>query len=223
MRFNLIIVILFLTILSAPVFDLSAADGEEFLSFDLEVENVFEMTLDVMIDPDYTPPDPASLASPSTNVVVPGLDLGTNFDFGSLLRLKAGGEVHLVSEYKIRVNFSCYTNTGHKYNISQYLSSPITGKNTGALFPQGVFVTRARFTPEEGNDQNGIIYIPDPVPVSISDLQKVYTSDDYVGDDLSNFITAEFWFTDNCATPLKDDQAADTYRAVIVFTMTEEL
>jgi hypothetical protein len=217
-----ILILLISCLLFAP----SAAftlDNEEFLNLDFQITNVFELGAEIMIDPGYTPPDPSSLDSPSSNTVVPGKDLGNNFDFGTLLKLKASGEIHLVSEYKILVKLCCLSNIGKKYSVTHHLVTPITGQNSGITFPPEVFVARAFFTPSAGIPEKGQILLAEPTPVSIADPQKVFISNAYIGEDLSNYISIEYWITDNCPNPLLGSQRADIYTAVIIITMSEEL
>jgi len=197
--------------------------NEDVIPLDFEVSEEFELEINAVIDENYTPPDPAILVTPSINNVVPGLELGSNIDFGTLLRIRTEQGVRLVSEYKVVVSFSCRTNTGSKYYVTQSLTAPLKGQNTSAEFPDGVFVCQGYFTEETGNSDNGEILVTEMTPVSIIQSQIIYESSDFAGEDISNYLTVEYWITDQSATPILQDQAADTYTTQIIFTMTEEL
>jgi len=213
----------FLAVLMSPFYCLMAQSVEEYVPFEFELETVYEFSTDFFVDPDYSPPDPASLAFPSQNTVSAGQSLNDKFDLGYLIGIKKDDEVHFISEYKVLVKFACNTNSGNKYTLTQYVTSALTDDSTGESLSEDVLLCKATIEDGEGDPSKGIIGIPSETPVSIIIPQPIYESRDLIGVDLSNTIRVYYWITDQSTAPVTMDQRAGQYKTTIVFTMQEEL
>ncbi len=202
----------------------SFSDGaEDYISFEFELETVFEFSTDFVVDQDYVSPDPDTLAFPSQNSVYANQSLNDQFDLGYLIGIKDGPNVHLLSEYKVDVKFSCITNRGKRYLVSQHLTSPISDEDSDLTLPEDIFVCRSFFVDGEGDSSKGNVKIIQTTPVSIITPQVLYESYDLIDVDLSNVFHAKYWITDNAVNPLSLDQKSGSYRTTIIFTMWEEL
>jgi len=196
---------------------------EEYIPFEFELETVFEFSTEIFVDPDYSPPPPSTLAFPSMNNVTAGQSLNDKFDMGYLIGIKKGNEIHFISEYKVLVKFTCTTNSGKPYILTQHLTAPLSNDASGINLSEDILVCYATVKQGEGDPLKGTVLLSNTTPVSIITPQIIYQSKDLPDTDLSNTIRVYYWITDDSTQPITIDQKAGQYKTTIIFTMQEEL
>lgn len=193
---------------------------EDSIEVRVDVKPYFSLTIETYMIPFIDVSD-HDLFQPSRNVVVNKQDLEGVINLGHLIARKQAGEIMpLVSEYRVLMKIKCATNKNIPYTLTQNLEEPLTGIESGVLFPKSAFVSMAAIDSENGDTNTGQSYLQWETPVLPGEEIRIFKSsetDEYLG----NEINVLYWISDQQEDKVTIEQRADKYKGTLVITMLE--